>query len=251
MTGRRRAGAVLRTILAAVLLASAAQAVEFTLDPGKSTFAVLTHKAGLAAGLAHDHLIVAAAPQVVLDFDRERPEATKFTFVVAVDALEVDAPAARAALQGRLRELGLQKDDLPAVPDSDRKKVRAAMLGESQLDAAKFPEIRAEVLGLERGAAAKPSTASAAASTASAAPATSATAESGWTLVLRLTIRGRTLERRLAATWSETDGTLAAETYTELHFKDFGIEPYSTMLGAIRNDDRFHLYVSVVARRAR
>ena len=167
---------------------------------------------------------------MVLDFDRERPEATKFTFAVAVEALEVDAPAARAALAGRLRELGLQKDDLPAVPDSDRKKVRTAMLGESQLDGAKFPEIRAEMLGLERGAA----------------PA--AGAEGAWNLALRLTIRGRTLERRLPVSWSEKDGTLAAETYTELHFKDFGIEPYSTMLGAIRNDDRFDLYVNVVAR---
>lgn len=250
MTGRRRVSALLFTFLGAALVASRAQAVEYTIDPGRSTFAVLTHKAGIAAGLAHDHLIVAGAPKVLLDFDPARPEATKFTFVVAVDALEVDAPAARAALQGRLRELGLQKDELPAVPDSDRRKVRAAMLGESQLDGSKFPEIRAEVLGLERSAAAKASTASAAASAVSAAAAASATAESGWTLVLRLTIRGQTLERRLAATWSETDGTLAAETYSELHFKDFGIEPYSTMLGAIRNDDRFHLYVSVVARRA-
>lgn len=229
---RRQAGAVLMTLLGAALSALPARAVEYTIDPGRSTFAVLTHKAGIASGLAHDHLIVAGAPKVTLDFDRARPEATKFDFVVAVDALEVDAPAARAALEGRLRELGLQKDDLPTVPESDRKKVRAAMLGESQLDGAKFPEIRAEVLGLERSAT------------------SAAGAEAGWNLVLRLTIRGRTLERRLAATWSEKDGTLAGETYTELHFKDFGIEPYSTMLGAIRNDDRFHLYVSVVAHRA-
>ncbi len=236
MTGRQQAGAVLLTVLGAAFSASAAPAVEYTIDPAKSTFAVLTHKAGIAAGLAHDHLIVAGAPQVALAFDRERPEATRFTFVVAVATLEVDAPATRAALKGRLRELGLQQDDLPAVPESDRKKVRAAMLGESQLDGAKFPEIRAEVLGLEHGAAAT-----------AAAP---AAGEPGWTLILRLTIRGRTLERRLAATWSEKDGTLAAETYSELHFQDFGIAPYSTMLGAIRNDDRFHLYVSVVARRA-
>lgn len=232
---RRQAGAALLTLLGAALSALPARAVEYAVDPGRSTFAVLTHKAGIASGLAHDHLIVAGAPKVTLAFDRERPEATKFDFVVAVDALEVDAPAARAALKGRLRELGLQADDLPAVPESDRKKVRAAMLGESQLDGAKFPEIRAEVLGLERGAA---------------AAGTAAAADSGWNFVLRLTIRGRTLERRLAATWSEQDGTLTAETYAELHFKDFGIEPYSTMLGAIRNDDRFHLYVSVVARRA-
>lgn len=233
MNGRRGAGAFLLTVFAAAVAAAPAQGAAYRIDTAQSTFAVLTHKAGIASGLAHDHLIVAREPKVTFDFDREHPEATKFDFVVAVDALEVDAPAARAALEGRLRELGLQKDGLPAVPESDRKKVRAAMLGESQLDGARFPEIRAEVLGLER--------------------ATTATTggEGAWNLALRVTIRGRTLERNLAVSWSEKEGTLAAETFAELHFKDFGIEPYSTMLGAIRNDDRFHLYVSVVARPAR
>ncbi len=230
MHGRRRAGAFLLAVLAAVAAAEPVQAGEYTLDPARSVFAVLTHKAGIAAGLAHDHLIVAVSPTVTLDFDPMHPEATMFTFVVAVDALEVDAPAVRAAWKGRLHELGLQQGDLPPVPESDRKKVRAAMLGESQLDGAKFPDIRAEMLGLERGAAA------------------SAGADAAWNLALRLTIRGRTLERRLPVSWSEKDGTLVAETYTGLRFADFGIEPYSTMLGAIRNDDRFDLYVNVVAR---
>ena len=233
MTERGRAGALLGTFLAAALAAVGARGAEYTIDPGRSTFAVLTHKAGIAAGLAHYHLIVATAPKVLLDFESEHPEATKCTFVVATEALEVDAPAARAALKGRLRELGLQKEDLPAVPDSDRKKVRAAMLGASQLDGAKFPEIRAEVLRLERGGA------------------SAAGAEGAWNLLLRLTIRDRTLERKLAAVWSEKEDVLTAETFAELRFSDFGIQPYSTMLGAIRNDDRFHLYVNVVAHPAR
>lgn len=211
---------------------SPALAGEYTLDAARSVFAVLTHKAGIAAGLAHDHLIVAAAPTVALEFDRERPEATKFTFVVAVETLDVDAPAARAAWKGRLHEIGIHSGELPPVPDSDRRKVRAAMLGESQLDAAKFPEIRAEVLALERGSSG------------------AAGGGSGGYLTLRLTIRGRTLERRVQATWAEKDGILEAETAAELHFRDFGIEPYSTMLGAIRNDDLLHLFVHVVAHAA-
>ena len=46
------------------------------------------------------------------------------------------------------------------------------------------------------------------------------------------------------------DSIVTAEIFGEFRFKEFGIEPYSTMLGAIRNDDRFHLYVNTVARRA-
>ena len=117
---------------------------------------------------------------------------------------------------------------LPPVADSDRAKVRAAMLVASHLDGAKFPEIRAEVVALTR----------------SAPPA------SGWIAKVQLVIHGKTVERSLPATWSEKEGTLTAEIWGEFRFLDFGIEPYSTMLGAIRNDERFHLYVSVVARRA-
>ena len=244
MSLRRHAVAALQVTLAWVTLASMALASEYTIDAGRSVFAVLTHKAGIASGMAHDHLVVAGAPSVNLKFDPERPEATKFTFVVATERLEIDAPAARAAWKERFRELGIHSGELPPVSDSDRGKVRVAMLGPKQLDSAKFPEIRAEVLGIERRAAS--ATAPAAASPATA----DSSAVPGWDVVLRLTIHGRTLERRLPATWSETGGTLAAEIVGELPFRDFGIEPYSTMLGAIRNDDRFHLFVSVVARRA-
>jgi polyisoprenoid-binding protein YceI len=67
---------------------------------------------------------------------------------------------------------------------------------------------------------------------------------------LRLTIRGRTVERELPATWSAAGGDLSAEVVGEFRWSEFGIEPYSTMFGAIRNDERFHLFVSVFARRA-
>lgn len=211
--------------------ASPGAAREYRIDPARSVFAVLTHKAGIAAGLAHDHLIVANQPTMRLEFDPAVPAATRFSFAIAVEALEVDAPGPRAAWKGRFKELGIHSGELPIVPDADRKKVRAAMLGESQLDGAKFPEIRAEVLELARRApvAATPG------------------AEPGWDVALRLTIRGKTIERRLPATFRLQSETLAAEVVGEFHFRDFGIEPYSTMLGAIRNDDLFHLFVSVVA----
>jgi len=205
-------------------------AAELRVVPGESVFAVLTHKAGLAAGLAHDHLIVAPNPEVSILFDEAQPEATRVLFSTPVENLEVDSPAARARWSPRLRERGRLKDNLPPVPESDRRKVRAAMLGESQLDGARYPEIRAEVLRLERS------------------PDPSRAGRTPFDLVLRVTIRGRTVERREAVEWSYAEGVLRAEVLAELHFPEFGIEPYSTMLGAIRNDDRFDLFVRVVAR---
>ena len=204
-------------------------AAEYAIATGQSFFAVLTHKAGIGSGLAHDHLIVATSPAVKLEFDAAHPEQTTFTFSVATEALEIDAPAARSARKGRFRELGIHSGELPPVSESDRRKVRAAMLGEDQLDSARFPQIRASVTGVSRREA-KPS--------------------AEWSVDLQLTIRGKTVERSLPATWSAEGERLTAEIVGEFLFSEFGIEPYSTMLGAIRNDDRFHLFVQILAQAA-
>lgn len=224
-----RAAALLLAALACAAFApEALPAATYTIDAERSLFAVLTHKAGIGSGLAHDHLVVAGRPTVELEFDPARPEATSFRFAVAAQALEIDAPAPRAAWKRRFKELGIHSGELPPVSESDRGKVRTAMLGPDQLEASKYPEIRAEVVGLTRETG----------------------ASAGWRVRLKLAIHGRTVERELPATWSEEGGGLTAEVVGEFRFREFGIEPYSTMLGAIRNDDRFHLIVSVVARRA-
>lgn len=236
------------TFLLAVAICTAqvpaASAGEVAIDPDRSIFAVITHKAGIAARLAHDHLVVAVSPSLALDFDPQQPAATRFTFVTRVAALEVDPPAARAAWKQRLEELAIHSGDLPPVPDSDRSKVRAAMLGASQLDAARFPEIRAEVLRIESRASSpqSPGTAESAAPVASAKP-----GDSDGEAVVRITIHGRTVDRLLQARWSGEKDVLVAEVFGEFHFSEFGIEPYSAMLGAVRNADNFHIYVRIQA----
>jgi hypothetical protein len=196
--------------------------------------AVLTHKAGVGARLAHDHLVLAPLAGVALDFDPERPEATRVALAVRADALEIDAPAARERWGRRLAELGaLAGEGLKPVPEGDRKKVREAMLAPGQLDAAGFPEIRAELVALERRGGAE-----------------GARVALGWTARVRLTLRGRTIEKELAARWEVVDGELVAEALGEARFSELGIEPYSTLLGAIRNDDLFHLFVALAARPA-
>ena len=73
---KRTAKAWRRRLLAMLLTAGGAAApalaVEYAVDGGRSVFAVLTHKSGIASGLAHDHLIVAVSPAVTLDFDPSR-----------------------------------------------------------------------------------------------------------------------------------------------------------------------------------
>jgi hypothetical protein len=177
---------------------------------------------------------------VKLDFDPARVAATAFTVAARAEALEIDAPAARQRWGARLSELGaLAAGGLKAVPEGDRKKVREAMLSAGQLDAARFPELRAELLGLERRA---PSAAGAGDSKTGP--------EFDWTARVKLTLRGKTVEKELAARWRLDAGELTAEALGELRFSELGIEPYSTLLGAIRNDDRLHLFVALTARPA-
>ncbi|MGE0640741.1 MAG: YceI family protein [Thermoanaerobaculia bacterium] len=218
-----------RFLLLAVLTAGAAPATaeRLTIDPAGSVLAILTHKAGFASGAAHDHLVTAPVTALELDFDHANPEATRASLVVPVDSLEIDHFAARRRYRDRMREIGFGPAELAPVADSDRQKVRKAMLGESQLDAAHFPEIRAELLSFAR--AAEPS------------------GEFDRLARLRITIHGRTIERDLAARYEANVTGVLAEAWGELLFSEFGIEPYSAVLGAVKNQDRIHLYVRLVA----
>jgi hypothetical protein len=67
-----------------------------------------------------------------------------------------------------------------------------------------------------------------------------------WKLKLGLTIRDETVER-LVETCSQDDENLELQIVKAFRFSDFGIEPYAALLGAIRNDDVFHVFVHVVA----
>ena len=205
----------------------AAFAAECQVDATQSIFAVLTRKAGMAAGLAHDHLVTAPRAAMTLSFDPANPEATRATLQAEVATLEFDPPAARSRLVARLAELGIGPKELPPVSASDRNKVRDSGLGKSQLDAAGHATLSAELVGLER--AAKPN----------------GTFE--WTAKLRLTLKGKSVERPLAARFESADGKVTAEAFGDFKFSDFGIEPYSAALGAVRNEDRFFVYVALAA----
>lgn len=223
---RRRISNLPPLLIAAALCAAAAPAAELTLDRERSVLAVLTHKAGIAKGLAHDHLITAPLDALRLELDPAAPEGARATLVLPVARLEIDHFAARAAWKGRLLELGVGPKELAPIAESDRIKVRQAMLADDQLDAERFPELHAELVGLSRAANPK--------------------GELDGVAKIRLTIRGKTIERDLAARWSVADGVLTAEALGELAFTDFGIEPYSGAFGAVRNEDRFHLYLKLV-----
>jgi hypothetical protein len=218
-----------RTVLVATLAVALVSplAAESRIDPERSVLAVLTHKAGIAAALAHDHLVTAPIAALTLAVDPATPDAVSARLDVEVNRLEIDHHAARARWKGRLRELGAGPERLDPVAENDRAKVRAAMLDDDQLDAARHPRLAAELVALRRGGAPKPF--------------------DGFAR-LALTLHGKTVERDVPATWKVEGGGFSAEALGEFRFTEFGIEPYSGPLGAVKNQDRFHLYVALAGR---
>jgi polyisoprenoid-binding protein YceI len=218
--------------LACHALPAALSAATWTVDTGRSTFAVLTHKAGVAAKLAHDHLVIAHAPRTALEFDPAAPGHAKLSIVVPVQSLEIDAPAARQKHAERLRVLGALTDELKPIAEDDRAKIRESMLSPKQLFGERFGEVKAELLALEpRGGGAN------------------ARVALGWNAKVRLEVRGVAVEKTFPARFEVVEGgaELHAEILGELRFTEFGIEPYTAALGAVKNDDLFHLWVDLVA----
>ncbi len=212
-----------------LLAAASAAAAPWRVDTARSSFVAVTHPAGVAAGLAHPHVIVAVEPRTELDFDPARPEATRFSFQVPVLALDIDAPETRFELADRLRDSGVLDEPLKVIGESTRAGIRRDMLDAGQLFAERFPEIRATLVSFTPDAAA--ATASGLAGKAK----------------VRVEIRGMAVERDFRASVAVVSGEMRALVVGELAFTDFGIEPYRALLGAIRNADRFHLFVDVVA----
>jgi hypothetical protein len=103
------------------------------------------------------------------------------------------------------------------------------MLDENQLDAERHPLIHARLVGLV------------------AEPRQIASEPFPYTARVAFTVRGVTVERGLAARYTLNGGELWVEALGDLTFRAFGIEPYSAFLGSVKNEDQFHVYLSLRA----
>jgi hypothetical protein len=207
----------------------AAQPVGF--DSDASILAVITHKGGFASGLAHNHLIAADGYTARLDLDPGNPadlRAARFTLEAPVAGLRVDEDPLRAETFPRLRALGILDAPFEELSEKDRRKIGDAMRGKSQLDATAHPTITVQVLSVEQRA-------------------TEIGGESfPWSARLAFTVHGVTVERAVPVRVVVAAGRVTLEAVGEFRFTDFGIKPYSAALGAVKNQDGFHLYARIV-----
>ncbi|MDJ0839795.1 MAG: YceI family protein [Acidobacteriota bacterium] len=216
-------------LLALLWLSPSGAPAEWTVIPEKSILAVITHKAGIAKGLAHNHFIFAGNYTLSLSMDAG-PDTLKLTAELPVDELIVDETETSKRYYGRIEELGILSEPFEPLKDKDRNKIRKAMLGKKQLHGAEHKQIAARLVGVrsEKTTIGKQSFTH--------------------VLTMTFTIRGKTAEVEVPAVIETTDGVLKLEATAPMKFSDFGIKPYSAMLGAVANEDRLDLYVYLEAR---
>lgn len=216
-------------LTAAAAGAQAPPGEELRVVEDESVFAVVTHKGGFAAGLAHNHLIAASGYAVQLSCTPEAPQTASFTIELDAEGLVVDDPALQEAWYPRLELAGLLDEPFKEVSDKDRGKIRESMLSKKQLDAESHPKIRASLTGL--------------------VPEDSEVGglKTSWRGDLSFEVLGKTVTKPVAAAVAWNDGRLEVEAVAAFAFSDFGIKPFSAMLGAVKNRDELHVYVSFKA----
>jgi hypothetical protein len=195
-----------------------------------SLFAIVTNKEGIAAGLAHDHLISASEFEADLQVDRDTLESTRLTLRFPVSGLQVDNTEAGKKWYPKVSALGMVDEPFSDHSESRARKIRKTMLGKRQLHADDHPVIEAELLSVTAK-------------------------ENEWggqtfayMLETRVTVKGKTVTKQFPGNLYFEDGAFRLVAAGSMNFTDFGIKPYSTAFGAMANADQFYLYVDVTAR---
>jgi hypothetical protein len=223
-------------LLFALMCVAGADPVLYTVDREQSVFAVVTHKAGVAARLAHNHLIIAKTYTCEIRGETDSVEKYSFSLTFPATALEPDVPEAQTRWFPEIKKAGILAETFSEVSESDRATIKEHMLAKGQLDAEQYPEIKAELVSIQSIS-----------SNPSIKPTVGEkTFEHAATI--RLTVHGKTVERAIPANVAVDNGVLFVEAVGQFRFTEFGIKPYSAFLGTVKNKDEFHVYVQIQAK---
>lgn len=185
----------------------------FTIDPGQSALVVQIFKDGVAARLAHDHVVQARAFSGTVAYDPQKPDASTIQVKVEVESLQADDPATR-------RKFGL--DGEPSA--KDRADIEATMKSDGQLAAGRFSSITFASTSIAKQ-------------------------PDGRLLVTgRLTIRGVAQEVKFPAQIAQEAGVLRGRAQLTFKQSSFGYQPYRAALGAIKNKDEVILHIDLGAK---
>ena len=163
----------------------------------------------VASDLSHDHVIRSTQHKGTIVWDPANPAACKFNITVPVAGLDVDPPDLRKAV-------GLEGE----LDTSQRGDVKKNMLSSDQLDGSKYANITFE-------------------STGCSGSGTSITVNG------KMTIHG--VSKAVSTTLSlGTDGkTLKAKGKLPIKATDYGFDPFSALLGALKNKNDMTIHVAL------
>jgi polyisoprenoid-binding protein YceI len=187
-------------------------AVTYTVDSASTWLWVLVRYDREAVMAGHDHVMRATKTTGTITWNPGNVAACKVELSFPVASLEVDPAGARA------RE-GLEGE----TSDGDKKKIKENMLGDRQLNGAQFP------------------TATFSASSCEA---------SGDKVKVngKLTLRGVAKAVSTTLTVQADATTFKATGAFKVSHADFGIEPFTALLGALRNDKDLKIGLDVRAK---
>lgn len=186
----------------------------YRLVPEKSELVVRTFKDGLAAKLAHDHVVKAGAFDGEVFFDPEHPENSRVKIVVDATRLIVD----NTAMRHRYGVPGF-------VSEGDLEKIRAAMVSEEQLWVEKHKTIEFVSTKVKRNE------------------------DLTYTVTGDFTLRGVTRPVKMTVMIDTFGDGLRGIGKVRLKQSDFGYEPYEAFLGAVKVKDEIVLHVNLIARK--
>jgi polyisoprenoid-binding protein YceI len=188
-----------------------ADAANYAVDTERSELVVRLFKGGIAAAVAHNHVIRAVEYSGGAKVDPDDPEAASIWVDVQTASFKVDEPEIR-------EKFGLSK----SISDGDRQKIQAMMLSAKQMDIERYPTMRFVSMSVE------------------------AQSEGRYLITGDLTIHGVTRSIIFPVTVEEGDRFLRGSASIDFKQSDFGIEPYSALFGAVRNRDEAILYANIV-----
>lgn len=193
-----------------------AQAAAFTyaIDSARSHVFLLVWRKGLMSLLAHDHVMVASGISGWVVYDPTAPEKSTFSIQVPVDSIRVDPVAERKRfdLAGKL-------------DDKDRAEIREIMLAPEMLNANRYPQVTVTLAGVKGTAKALK-------------------------LTVKVRIRGKERVIPVTADVRMEGRTMRVTGEMEITQSQFGIEPYSTFLGAVAVEDTLSVRFELQATRS-
>lgn len=213
---------------ACVITSSVAFGAEYSVQKNESVFAVVTHKGGIASAFAHDHFIHAKNFDAKIDADSGTETGT-LEFQVATLDLEVDSSENQKKWYPLIEKLGVLSSPFSTPSESDREKIRKSMLADDQLNAKKSPTISAKVEKVEKSE--------------------TKIGERQYSHLFEVSVQihGKTVKQKVPGYIKFEGEKLHAEALGSFKFTDFGITPFSGVLGTVKNKDVFEILVSIKA----